>query len=67
MNEQRAIPLEKRVEEVAEQVREQIDDIEAILENLDSRVHRLVTERPLVALGGTLLAGFIVGRIFSRL
>ena len=67
MNEQRAIPLEKRMEDVAEQVREQIDDVEAILENLDSRVRRLVTERPLVALAGTLVAGFVVGRIFSRL
>jgi ElaB/YqjD/DUF883 family membrane-anchored ribosome-binding protein len=65
--EQRAIPLEKRAEEIVEQVRDQIDDLGQIFEGVDSKVRRLVTERPLAALGGMLLAGFLAGRIFSRL
>jgi hypothetical protein len=65
--EQRAIPLEKRAEEVIDQVREQIDDLENVLEGLDKRVRRLVTERPLAVLAGTLVAGFLAGRILSRL
>lgn len=65
--EQRAIPLEKRAEEVIDQVREQIDDIETLLEGLDSKVRRLVTERPIATLAGTLVAGFLAGRILSRL
>jgi len=65
--EQGAIPLEKRAEEIVEQVRDQIDDLGAIFEGVDSKVRRLVTERPLAALGGMLLAGFLAGRIFSRL
>ena len=65
--EQGAMPLEKRAEEIVEQVRDQIDDLGSILEDVDSKVRRLVTERPLAALGGMLLAGFLAGRIFSRL
>jgi len=65
--EQRAVPFERRAEEIVEQVRDQIGDVEAILEDVDSKVRRLVTERPLAALGGMLLAGFLAGRIFSRL
>jgi hypothetical protein len=65
--EQRAVPLEKRAEEIVEQVRDQIDDLGEIFEGVDSKVRRLVTERPLAALGGMLLAGFLAGRIFSRL
>jgi hypothetical protein len=65
--ESRAIPLERRAEEVVEQVREQFDELETLLEDVDSKVRRLVTERPLVALAGTLVVGFLVGRILSRL
>lgn len=61
------MPLEKRAEEIVEQVRDQIDDLESILDGVDSKVRHLVTERPLAALGGMLLAGFLAGRIFSRL
>ena len=38
----------------------------ALLDGIDGRVQRLISERPLLALGGTLLAGFFAGRILSR-
>ncbi len=58
--------VEQKAEDVIEQVRDQLGELEAILDGLDGKVRRLVSERPLLALGGTLLAGFFAGRLLSR-
>lgn len=63
---EKPMAMEQRAEELIEQVRDQIDDIESLIEGLDRRVQKLVAERPMVALGGTLLAGFLAGRLLSR-
>lgn len=41
-----------------------VDETEA--ERLRAEVRRFIADRPLVALGGALVAGFVVGRILSR-
>jgi hypothetical protein len=58
--------IEQKAEEVIDQVRDQLGELESILDDLDGRVQRLISERPLLALGGTLLAGFFAGRLLSR-
>lgn len=57
---------EQKAEDVIEQVRDQLGELEAMLDGIDHRVQRLISERPLLALGGTLLAGYVAGRILSR-
>jgi hypothetical protein len=33
---------------------------------VDGAIQKLVAEKPMLVLGGTLLAGFVAGRILSR-
>ena len=58
--------VEQKAEDMIEQVRGQLGELETLLDGLDGKVQRLVSERPLLALGGPLLAGFFAGRLLSR-
>jgi hypothetical protein len=53
-------------EKIIEEAKKHLGDIESLVETLDGTVRRLVAERPLAVLGGTLLAGYFAGRILTR-
>ena len=44
-----------------------LEQLRTDLTDLDSEVRRFVREKPLLALGAAIAAGYIVGRILSRL
>jgi hypothetical protein len=52
-------------EQVVDTAKEQLHEIESLMETLDGSVRRLATERPLVLLGGTLLLGYVAGRLLG--
>jgi len=53
-------------EETLNRVRSQVHELESLIEGLDDRLQKLVAEKPMWVLGGTLLAGFVAGRMLSR-
>ena len=52
-------------EQVVDTAKEQLHEIESLVETLDGTVKRLVAERPLLLLGGTLVAGYVAGRLLG--
>ena len=44
-----------------------IDQLRSDLGNLDTEVRGFVRENPLIALGLAIAAGYVIGRVFSRL
>lgn len=48
------------------EVREQVERVRAQLEDLDTRVRRLVQDRPVVAVGAALVVGYALGRLLAR-
>src|SRR5262249_35796179 len=57
---------EQQINDTAQRVRTQRSEIESLIEGLDDQLQRLVAERPMLVLGGTLLAGFVAGRLIAR-
>lgn len=57
---------EQPIDEAVHRVREEVQELEAVLDGLDQRLQKLVAEKPMWVLGGTLLAGFLAGRILAR-
>jgi len=51
----------------APELKEQIDRAKAHLEGLDTRVRRIVEEKPLLAVGAALAVGYVLGRLLRRL
>lgn len=58
--------IEEKTEDVIEQVRDQLGEFENVFDGLDAKLQRFVSERPLTALAGSLLAGFLAGRLLTR-
>lgn len=48
-----------------ESANEALDDAKERLSDLDTQVRSFVRERPLVAVGAAIAAGFLVGRLFK--
>lgn len=48
------------------EVKEQVERVRTQLEELDTRVRRVVQERPLVAVGAALVFGYALGRLLAR-
>ncbi len=62
----------ERVEEIITpilerpEVKEQVERMRTQLEELDTRVRRVVQEKPLVAVGAALVFGYALGRLLAR-
>ena len=48
------------------EVKERVERVRGRLEELDAQVHRVVQDRPLVAVGVALIAGYTLGRLLVR-
>ncbi len=58
------MPIDK--ESLQPELREALERGEAVLNEVDQTVQKLIIDKPLMLLGGTLLAGFVAGRIFGK-
>ena len=65
---QEAIDRSERSEPILEQpeVKEHVERVRGHLAELDTQVRRVVQERPLVAVGVALIAGYALGRLLAR-
>ena len=57
---------EREIDATLDRVRSQVHEFETLLENVDTQLQKLVAEKPMWVLGGTLLAGFVAGRLLAR-
>lgn len=53
-------------ESVEEALREGLGELQSTLQEADQRIRSFVTEKPLWALGGALVAGYAIGRLLAR-
>ena len=58
---ERSIPILDRPE-----VRERVERVRGLVEQVDGRVRTVVNERPLVAVGAALAFGYAMGRLLGR-
>jgi len=58
---QTSVPMFERAE-----VKEQVEKVRAQIDDLDTKVRRLVQDRPVVALGAALVFGYALGRLLAR-
>jgi len=54
------------IEEFEEILRERLDEARSLVEEGDRRLREFVNEQPLLAIGGALLAGYLIGRLLRR-
>jgi len=52
--------------ELKPEMQEALERGQAALEEVDKTVQKLIAEKPLMLLCGTLLAGFVAGRVLGR-
>jgi hypothetical protein len=52
--------------ELEETLRARLAEAQSLLAGADESLRALVAERPLLLLGGTLVAGYLVGRLLAR-
>jgi len=57
----RSVPILDRPE-----VKEQVERVRGLLEDVDGRVRNVVQDRPLVAVGAALAFGYVMGRLLAR-
>lgn len=50
-----------------DQIRSTVQRAQSSFDGVDQQVRAFVKERPFAAVAGAIVAGFVVGRIFSRL
>lgn len=62
----REAPEASAASEAREAVRRRMSEAEETLRAADQVVRDVVAEKPLLAVGGALLAGYMIGRLFSR-
>ena len=62
-----ASPAEKHNGGAAASADHAIQNLSSELADLDTEVRRFVRDRPLLALGIAVAAGYVVGRVFSKL
>jgi hypothetical protein len=53
-------------EEIQEQMRERLAEVQGLMAGADESLRAMVADRPLLLLGGTLVAGYLVGRLLGR-
>jgi ElaB/YqjD/DUF883 family membrane-anchored ribosome-binding protein len=58
---ERTIPILDRPE-----VKEQVERVRGLVEDVDGRVRNVVQDRPLVAVGAALAFGYLMGRLLAR-
>ncbi len=56
----------EQIEQLSPEIREAIDRGRVALDEVDKTVQRLIADKPLLLLGGTLLAGYVVGRVLGK-
>lgn len=47
-------------------VKERVEQVRGQIEELDGQMRRAVQERPMIAVGAALLAGYVLGRLLAR-
>lgn len=47
-------------------VKERVEQVRGQLEELDGQMRRVVQDRPMVAVGAAVLAGYVLGRLLAR-
>jgi hypothetical protein len=52
-------------EQMLETAKQQMQELESLFETFDGTVRKLVAEKPMLLLGGTLVAGYIAGRLLG--
>jgi ElaB/YqjD/DUF883 family membrane-anchored ribosome-binding protein len=57
----RNVPILDRPE-----VKEQVERVRGLVEDIDGRVRNVVQDRPLVAVGAALAFGYLMGRLLAR-
>lgn len=57
----RSVPILDRPE-----VKEQVERVRGLVEDVDGRVRNVVQDRPLVAVGAALAFGYVMGRLLAR-
>jgi ElaB/YqjD/DUF883 family membrane-anchored ribosome-binding protein len=57
----RNVPILDRPE-----VKEQVERVRGLVEDVDGRVRNVVQNRPLVAVGAALAFGYLMGRLLAR-
>jgi ElaB/YqjD/DUF883 family membrane-anchored ribosome-binding protein len=62
----KAPPLDETREALEERARELYDEARDWMQSADKSVRGFVEEQPLAALGGALVAGYLIGRALSR-
>jgi ElaB/YqjD/DUF883 family membrane-anchored ribosome-binding protein len=58
---ERTVPILDRPE-----VKEQVERVRGLVEDVDGRVRNVVQDRPLVAVGAALAFGYVMGRLLAR-
>jgi ElaB/YqjD/DUF883 family membrane-anchored ribosome-binding protein len=58
--------FEETRDHLEERAREAFDEARDWLDDADKTVRSFVEEQPLVALGGAVVAGYLIGRMLSR-
>lgn len=58
---ERSIPILDRPE-----VKQQVERVRGLVEEVDGRVRTVVHDRPLVAVGAALAFGYVMGRLLGR-
>ena len=58
---ERSVPILDRPE-----VKEQVERVRGLVEDVDERVRHVVKDRPLVAVGAALAFGYVMGRLLAR-
>ena len=53
-------------EELTEQITDGVDQARSEIQRLDREFRGLVKKRPLLALGGAVVTGYLVGRVLTR-
>jgi hypothetical protein len=57
--------LAESARSMSRQAQSQLEALEPTLRQVDERVRSLARERPLLALGGALIAGYLIGRMLA--
>lgn len=57
----RSVPILDRPE-----VKQQVERVRGLMEDVDGRVRNVVQDRPLVAVGAALAFGYVMGRLLAR-
>jgi ElaB/YqjD/DUF883 family membrane-anchored ribosome-binding protein len=57
----RSVPILDRPE-----VKQQVERVRGLMEDVDVRVRNVVQDRPLVAVGAALAFGYVMGRLLGR-